>query len=60
MITLKQQSNQFLAWLNDQIRDLEWHKKSLENMLDDTSNKIDMLKTMRIAQKQINEQIKDE
>ena len=60
MITLKQQSNQFLAWLNDQIRDLEWHKSSLENILEDTSNKIDMLKTMRIAQKQINEQIKDE
>ena len=59
-MTKKQLSNQFLAWLNDQIRDLEWHKKSLENMLDDTSNKIDMLKTMRIAQKQINEQIKDE
>ena len=60
MITLKQQSNQFLAWLNDQIRDLEWHKSSLENILDDTKNKIDMLKTMRIAQKQINEQIEDE
>ena len=59
-MTKKQLSNQFLAWLNDQIRDLEWHKKSLENMLDDTSNKIDMLKTMRIAQKQINEQIEDE
>ena len=41
-------------------QDIEGHKKSLENMLDDTSNKIDMLKTMRIAQKQINEQIKDE
>ena len=60
MITLKQQSNQFLAWLNDQIRDLEWHKSSLENILEDTESKIDMLKTMRIAQKQINEQIKDE
>ena len=41
-------SNQFLAWLKSEIRENEWHLKSLENMVESTKNRIDMLKTMQL------------